>query len=194
VDRIGRVVGERLEASREDLEARGVLDERLAHQAHAGKDHPAVKDTVLVEGVDRDCRSGVDDHARRRKEIGSRRAAPRGDERRPAIGAQLRRHRVAIRHAARRFGGGQPLRRQAPAGELALDAHASRLAGDVDSEHARRPRQVLPRAERQRADFIVGGDAEAFPVVLAAEAPFHPAVAGIDDENSTAHGQSLRLG
>ena len=159
------------------------------HEAHPGQDHAAVKDAIRVERVDRHRRAGVDDDAGRREEIGRGRAPPRGDERCPAVRAELRRPRVAVGDAARGVGRRQPFRRQAPARELRLDANARRFARDVDAQHARRPRQVLPGAQRKRADLAVGRHAEPQPVARAAKAPFHPAVAGVDDEDP-AHDES----
>ena len=63
---------------------------------------------------------------------------------------------VAVDDAAASALARQPLDRHAPARELAFDAHARRFAGDVDADDARGTRQVLPVAQRERADLGVG--------------------------------------
>ena len=66
---------------------------------------------------------------------------------------------IAVDDAARLVRRGKPLDRQPPARELAFDAHARRLAGDVDADGARGPLEVLPVAQRERADVLVGDGA-----------------------------------
>ena len=104
IDRVGGVVGKRAGSfPAATLRPAVFSTSACSMRRMPGQDHAAVKDAVLVERVDRDRRAGVDDDARRRKEIGRRRPAPRRDERRPAVGAELRRPRVAVGHAARGF-------------------------------------------------------------------------------------------
>ena len=86
----------------------------------------------------------------------------------------------------------QPFRREAPARELRLDAHARRFAGDVDAHDTRRTRQIVPVAQRERADLAVGSHAEAHPPARAAQPPLHPAVADVDDEDPAHRASSAR--
>ena len=152
------------------------------HEPQSGQDQSAAEDAVRVERIDGDRRARVDDDTRRREQVGRRRALPRGDERRPPVRAELRGLRVAVGDAAGECRGAQPFRRDAPARELRLDAHPRRLAGDVDAHDARGTRQVVPVTQRQRANLAVGGHAERHPPARAAQSPFHPAVADVDDE------------
>ncbi len=56
------------------------------------------------------------------------RAPARGDQQRPAVGAELRGRPIAVDDAAAALRRDEPFDGEAPARELALDAHARRLA------------------------------------------------------------------
>jgi type III pantothenate kinase len=97
--------------------------------------------------------------------------------------AQLGPDRWASLIAARLVRRGKPLDGEPPAGELAFDADARRFTGDVDADGARRALEVLPVANRKRADVLVGDGAAGGPAGRAAHRPLHPAVTDVDDED-----------
>jgi len=55
--------------------------------------------------------------------------------------------------------------------------------GEMDATVLQPAVQMARESMRQRADFVIGRRPEPEPIVPAAKAPFHPAVAGVDDEN-----------
>src|SRR5436853_3855493 len=137
----------------------------------ARQDDPAVKDPVHVHGVDSDRRPGVDDDARRRKYVALDCAAACRDERRPTIGAELRWICVSIDDSRGFSAGSKPLDRQTPTRELAFDANAGGLTGDIDADGAGRPRKVLPIANGQCSELRVGDNALPDPAAGTDEPP-----------------------
>src|ERR1700720_4437195 len=100
---------------------------------------------------------------------------PRADGLRPSPPSDRRQAATATRS-------GWSRRPRPPAQQLRLDANARGLARDVNADDPRRPRQVLPFAQGQRADILVAHGALRNPAVLAREPPGQPAVAGIEEQ------------
>ena len=168
-------------APRRHLQIGCVRRQCLQHQIGSRKNHAAAEDAVAVERIDGNGSAGGDHYAWRGKELFDH-ALTGGDHRRPAIRAELRRQRVAVGDAGRVLGSDQPVRHGPPAQQLRLDANARGLPRDVDADHPRRPRQVLPFAQGQRADILVAHGSLRDPAVLAREPPGQPAVTGIEEQ------------
>ena len=167
--------------------------ERPQHDVDAREDQAAAKDTGRIERIDRHGGPRVDDDAGARRDLarGNRPPACR-DQRCPPVGAQFAGRFVAVDDATGFRRSGKPFDGQPPARQLTLDAHARRFAGDVDADRPCRSLEVLPLADGERSDVLIGDGTFRGPSTRTTQRPFHSAVADVDDEN-LGHGQVWSL-